>query len=320
MVFAVLIVGPLSDTIYADDNSNGTNTSNSTNTTPPPVGDNTHLVSAGTNFIPLETWDTVVASNWAPSYIDTTVTHNGHSSIRQEGLIKNGQYLVREINRGWTSEANSSLVLTVKAGDIITISAWMKCNPSTVGISSISNSVHVGARIGCDFWASDTVGGFSNSHPNTATNHEAGWIDGIAYACQGGVPSTTWYSSENVHNWYVPMGSGWTYREMKFTVPTGQWGALNEIAYSQIQGMIIWFGVYCTDADGNKLNEMGTVWMSEPTLTIQRGSTSLSVLSGFPSLDVNGVNYLPLVISIGVLAFLFVNNKKMHKISWRKLF
>lgn len=74
---------------------------------------------------------------------------------------------------------------------------------------------------------------------------------------------------EQVHDWMVPMGSDWTYRTMTFTVPNGIWGT-SEQAYSQIVGMSVWFGCYVSDSNDIKLLEMGSIWISEPFLTITR--------------------------------------------------
>lgn len=206
----------------------------------------TPTVSGYVNYSSLDLWTLITVPNaqeWAPSFWDTSVLHEGNPSIRQEGYKHGGtDYWTREINRQWTG---AYPYLTVAAGDEIYFSGWVKSDPNTTTPQYPQN----GVRFGIDFW-----------------NNGNGWQSYICWENEGGgVPD--WddrLNNTKIYDFYVPMNSDWTYREINFTIPTGAWGT----GTGQIQGMAVWLQVWMGYDGPNIKEEMGDVWFSDTVLTI----------------------------------------------------
>jgi len=165
------------------------------------------------------------------THLDTSVTFNGQPSIRIDAHTSADMNTYRECD---------SNCLSIKPGDHVTISIWIK----TGGTHSDANYAHetggvYGARIGGDFYADgQQVDGFTSSGgPNNAFSM-------VPYTPNGPNWVSTKGTASGTNVMFVPWGSDWTQQTWDFIVPsqyytqdqmTGQ-----SIPPSQISGVILW--------------------------------------------------------------------------------
>ena len=181
-------------------------------------------------------------------FLDTSVTHNGHVSIRCDGpATSTNQW--RELD-AYNASSGSYNIIQVKPGDHVVFKMWMKTNPST-----LSNPTH-GARFGFDLYGSS----------------------GRIWECSWGFPATTNfdYTNGNDYNWsaykYVSYGtSTWTQGIIDGYIPTkfftendGYSGGTKVIPAQQVSGIIPWVGV----DPSYPSSQAGSAWFADAELYI----------------------------------------------------
>ena len=135
-----------------------------------------------------------IPSHWYLTYstgpqiihLDSSVTYNGEASVRLDKHTSADVNTARECNTG---------AYSIKPGDHIVFSCWMKTTESGYG----DTNPFSGARIGIDFWNS------------------GGRINGLASDGQHGLYPNE--QSSAVQEFYVPWGSDWTLKIIDFIVP-----------------------------------------------------------------------------------------------------
>ena len=124
-------------------------------------------------------------------FLDNSVTHNGHVSIRLEPHTVNDVNFAREVDCEWYN---------VKPGDHIVAKCWMKIDnlPGYLGLDPNDLSTWKGARIGIDFYGAN------------------GYINGVS-----GPHGTLPQPDADIMANYVPWGTeGWVQRTIEFYVPS----------------------------------------------------------------------------------------------------
>lgn len=178
------------------------------------------------NLVALSKWS-LNHPAYSPSVLDPDVRYSVDPSIRNDGVIKNGVYLIREVNTVWTRIHN---------GDLVLFKAIIKTNPPRIP----PEKDYMGARIGIDLYSG------------------SGRLAGINYNPRGSVPTYPEPLQGIIDNW-VPMGSNWSYREIEFTVP-------DKVNGVEPVGCIMWFQVWTGYKDGVKIPELASAWMAEPEM------------------------------------------------------
>lgn len=148
----------------------------------------TSTVKGDWNWATINDWDLTYSDHPQYAFIDTTVTHNGHSSIRIEQETADG---VREIDL--------ENPVPVNVGDHVYFSMYIKTEASTTG----SDGNHwMGARIGADMYAASGLVGI-DTLPRTDQQVYDNWVpygtsEWILRVWDFIVPST--YYTENLNN------------------------------------------------------------------------------------------------------------------------
>jgi hypothetical protein len=190
----------------------------------------------------------VIPNNWHLTYgsgpqiiyLDYSVTHNGHPSIRLEPHIAGVDInAARECDGTWYN---------VRPGDHIVAKCWIKIddngNNATGGTAAWS-----GARIGIDLYNQENghtyllYGISSSTYPNTEAGNFAGYV-----------------------HWGT---TGWVQKTIDFVVPTDyftkNWISGQTIPPTQTSSIIMWLQVW-SSALGS--SEIGNAWFADAELYI----------------------------------------------------
>lgn len=184
-----------------------------------------------------------IGETWcAPTYLDYSVLHNGHPSIRMEkgaDATKSREILAANYSDpGWAFH--------IKPGDHIVFKVWMKTGASTIGDTTLT----AGIRLGIDF---------ANSGGRITGIQSP---DGAYWTPSGGFPSNQYLN-------YVNWGHDWEQRTMDFIVPN-QYPADGLLGYpaGSLQTptrFVPWIQVWSGDY-GNADN--GVAWFADAELYI----------------------------------------------------
>ena len=161
------------------------------------------------------------------THFDTAVTHNGYPSIRVDGPGGPGSYnYARELNNRWIS---------VKPGDHVVFSCWIKTNPSSIG---------PGAACGVDLYGE--TGRLWEVHPRNPQS-------GVFADPHTGYPI------------YIPYGKDWTKLTLDFIIPNtlfthDDYGQSVKPQY--VVGMMPWMGASFA------LGESASVWFADAELYV----------------------------------------------------
>jgi hypothetical protein len=152
------------------------------------TADNTNLAIIPTNWRIGESWA-------APSYLDTSVLHNGNNSVRIE---KGTEDKSREVDGADFTQPDWAI--PISPGDHVFFSVWMKNSVSTIDDVTPTS----GIRLGIDYY-----------------HGEGGYITGIQNP--SGTPpylvgETLTFPADSYLN-FVNWGSDWEQRTMEFIVP-----------------------------------------------------------------------------------------------------
>lgn len=104
-------------------------------------------------------WSLTYGSGPQIIYLDYSVTHNGHVSIRLDPHTNNDVNYARECDGTWYD---------VKPGDRIVAKCWILCGDSGIG----DTNPYDGARLGIDLYAHTSQGyGIVDSYPHSGQEH-----------------------------------------------------------------------------------------------------------------------------------------------------
>jgi len=155
------------------------------------------ISSTGSVYVSATNWADVpadwrIGETWcAPTYLDNSVLHNGHLSIRMEkgpDATKSREILAANFSDpGWA--------IKIKPGDHIVFKIWMKTSQSTIG----DTTPYSGIRLGIDF---------ANSGGRITGSNSP---DGTVWTPSGGYPINNFLN-------YVNWGHDWELRTMDFIV------------------------------------------------------------------------------------------------------
>jgi hypothetical protein len=168
-------------------------------------------------------------------FLDATVTHDGHVSIRSEPHVEG-------VDANKARECYATII-PVKPGDHIVAKCWMKIDDGR------PYDPFSGARIGIDLY--NTAGGknyiLSSVHSPTYPDTDEGIIAN-----------------------YVHWGTqGWVQRTIDFIVPsdyfTHDYRRNEEIPTTQVNAVIMWMQVWSSTYYGS---EPGNAWFADPELYI----------------------------------------------------
>jgi hypothetical protein len=183
--------------------------------------------------------DWLFGQTWSgPWYVDNSVLHNGHVSIRSE---RSGS-LSREI----LAIPTINSLIPVKPGDHIVFKVWMKLGASTVGCSHQS----AGMRLGIDF----------KRQGNRITGVQS--LNGAYWTSSGGYPSNQYLS-------YVHWGNDWTQRVMDFIVPAqypADGATMTAGTLVVPDSMVPWIQVWCDE--GHAQTDNGLAWFADAELYV----------------------------------------------------
>jgi len=189
-----------------------------------------------------------IGETWcAPTFLDYSVLHNGHPSIRMEKGSDPSK--PREILAA--DKTQSDWCIRVKPGDHIVFKVWMKTSASTIG----DNSPYSGVRCGIDFYAPAGDGTEGTYITGTATPYGETWTP------SGGFPVN---QKLNYVNW----GSDWQQRTMDFIVQNQYYTdpfTSNPGQLMTPDRIIPWIQVW-SDTYGNADN--GIAWFADAELYI----------------------------------------------------
>jgi hypothetical protein len=171
------------------------------------------------NYAPIPSaWDLTFGDNPQYAFVDYSVTHNGNPSIR----VQPDYAGIREVDTD---------AISVKPGDHIVISCWIKTSSSSSGLNG---NDWFGGRIGIDLYC---AGHILYSHPTDDEGH-ASWVA---------------FGTDN-----------WTYKQFDFIVPS-TWYTQDMIGLpvspSQISFAIPWLQVV-------PATDTGLVWFADCTMQI----------------------------------------------------
>jgi len=193
----------------------------STGSTPTPTPTPTPT-STLKNLAPIPTaWALTYGTGPQITHLDTSVTYNGNPSIRIDRHTIADMNSARECNSGGYS---------IKPGDRVVFSCWMKTTASGYG----DTNPYSGARIGIDLYASSTrIGALqSATYPDTDVGVRLNYV-----------------------NWGT---SQWTKRTIDFVVPQTIGGATPT-------GMILWLQVWSSTYGST---DPGQAWFANTELYI----------------------------------------------------
>jgi hypothetical protein len=193
-------------------------------------------------------------------FVDTSVTHNGHVSIRCDGpATSTNQWRESDAYKYIGGSGWGYSLFQVVPGDHVVFKIWMKTNPST-----ISNPTQ-GAIFGIDLYGSTRI-------------WEVAW----------GYPATTDFTTMNYGAYkFLPYNTPtWTQGVIDFIVPSKTFRSNSEggsIPTQTVTGMIPWI---CADPRYPSA-QRGQVWFSDAELYINPDFTSTAP----PPLPQNVSNY-----------------------------
>jgi hypothetical protein len=179
-------------------------------------------------------WSLTYGSGPQIIYLDYSVTHNGHVSIRLEPHTANDVNTARECDGTWYA---------VKLGDHIVAKCWMKIDDNG------DRDPYSGARIGIDLY-------------NQQNGHNY-----LLYGIQGPTYPTT---SEGERDNYVGWGTvGWVQRTIDFIIPstyfTYDYLSGQTIPPTQVSSIVMWMQVWSGTYGGT---EQGNAWFADAELYI----------------------------------------------------
>jgi hypothetical protein len=174
------------------------------------------------------------------THVDPTVLHNGDVSIRidahQQGVDTNHW---REVDGNYIS---------VKPGDHIVFTVWIKTGHSTLGQDGVSGN---GGIMGFDYYgASGRLREHSSDNPRNDVD-------------------PTWVTYLDDPTRYVPFNSDWTLRKSDTIVPTQVFDdQTGQLATEPIIGIIPWLQASGYIVGPNHLQDEGQVWFADAVLYI----------------------------------------------------
>ncbi len=234
----------------------------------------------GTNNVPL-----MPNAPYGYAFYDTSVTHNGHPSIRVNGWFDGTHNAtLGEVDGAW---------IPVSPNMHVVAGVWVKTG------SFSSSNLQAGACFGFDFLGQTDLGhGILGSSANMQASHpdgaERSYGDPNAYGHtingENGMTQTSGLVCK------VPYGKDWTLIQWDFYVPSAcynyVWTGSNQGAQcspTQIDYMVFWTGV----------DDGGTAWFSEPyayvnpSPTLTTPSPNPSSNSSSPNFSVSSSPYEP---------------------------
>jgi hypothetical protein len=200
-------------------------------------------ITTATNYaIVPDKWDLTGMYGTAVWYLDLSVLHLGHVSIRSE---KQGT-LSRECL--CLDLSNPDKTIHIKPGDHIVFKVWMKTGTSSIG----DTSANAGIRLGIDF--KDSVFGRITGIQSP---------DGAYWTPSGGYPSNQYLN-------FVKWNTDWSQRTMDFIIPSqypadGLAGGYAAGTMHTPYAMIPWIQVW-SDSNGNA--DTGLAWFADAELYI----------------------------------------------------
>lgn len=188
-----------------------------------------------------------IGESWAaPSYLDASVLHLGHDSIRME---RGDGSKSREIEAADFTQDDGAI--RVSPGDHIVFSVYMKTSASSINDYSATS----GVRLGIDFYVNGVHRIIGVQDPK-----------GVGWTPANGYPK------DQVDNW-VKWGSDWTQRTMDFIVPKqynydgyggdGSW--VTGVTMVTPNSMLPWIQVWSEDHENA---DTGTAWFADAKLYI----------------------------------------------------
>jgi hypothetical protein len=226
------------------------------------TADNTNLAIIPTNWRIGESWA-------APSYLDTSVLHNGNNSVRIE---KGTEDKSREVDGADFTQPDWAI--PISPGDHVFFSVWMKTSVSTIDDVTPTS----GIRLGIDYY-----------------HGEGGYITGIQNP--SGTPpylvgETLTFPADSYLN-FVNWGSDWEQRTMEFIVPDE---VMSNGAFGYILGEMVvpdrivpWIQVWSNNY-GNLDGGIG--WFADTILYINPLDETPLVAPTFSSLTLSDTSVL----------------------------
>jgi hypothetical protein len=220
--------------IYAESTTTPTTPTPTPSPTPPSSPTSTNLTPMPTAWETASTGMGLAVGGVANDVVDSSVTYNGQTSIRNDPHTSSDTNYARECDGPW---------IPVSPGDHVVFSCWMKTSASTLGDNG--NPLY-GARIGIDFYANGQITGTASP-------------DGSVYNPITGV----WPSGQTFVAWDT---STWTQVVMNFVVaasyPSTGGGGYPTVGQMVVPtGIIPWMQV-------TQVNDGGQAWFANTQLTI----------------------------------------------------